>query len=190
MIAKEASERGKEKKGGTLTCSNNGDFLILKLGQILAAVFIVESTRVKGMTLELLNARRTRKLRTMQWTRVEHHKASVNGIIMVRNDPPDTLVLFPMNTQNLRLEQRFLVKTVMRGNPFRVLQQFRLMRVLFRRNISRLFEQRHVDETLNVALGAGISVPPPTSQQEPHINLTAFFDIHPHPAVEISIVRE
>lgn len=91
---------------------------------------------------------------------------------MVRNDPPNTLVFLPMNTQNLRLEQRFLVKTVMRGNPFGVLQQFRLMRVLFRRNITRLFEQRHVDETLNVALGAGISVPPPTSQ---HINLSVFF---------------
>lgn len=114
----------------------------------------------------------------MQWTRVEHHKASVNGIIMVRNDPPDTLVLFPMNTQNLRLEQRFLVKTVMRGNPFRVLQQFRLMRVLFRRNITRLFEQRHVDETLNVALGAGISVPPPTSQQEMYQFVCFFLLIH------------
>lgn len=169
MITNKPQREAKEKERGTLTCSNNGDFLILKLRQILAAVFIVESTRVKGMTLELLNARRTRKLRTMQWTRVEHHKASVNGIIMVRNDPPDTLVFLPMNTQNLRLEQRFLVKTVMRGNPFRVLQQFRLMRVLFCRNVTRLFEQRHVDETFNVALGAGISVPPPIPQKNKKI---------------------
>lgn len=139
MITNKPQREAKKKKG-TLTCSNNGDFLILKLRQILAAVFIVESTRVKSMTLKLLNARRTRKLRTMQWTRVEHDKASVNGIIMVRNDSPDTLVFLPMNTQNLRLEQRFLVKTVMRGNPFGVLQQFRLMRVLFRRNVTRLFE--------------------------------------------------
>ena len=62
---------------------------------------------------------------------------------------------------DLGLEQRVFVEAEVLADALAVREDLRRMRVLLRRHVAGLFEQRQVDQEARVALRAGISVPVP-----------------------------
>lgn len=76
---------------------------------------------MKSVTFEGFNPGSTRKFGTMQRTTVQDHKASVDCVVVVRDDSPDTFVLFPMDAQDLGLENGSFVEIVVICDSIRML---------------------------------------------------------------------
>ena len=74
--------------------------------------------------------------------------------------PTGSLVV-PLEMGDLGLEERVVVEPEVLGDPLAVLEDLGTTRVLLRRHVARLLEERHVHHRRRVALGAGIPVPVP-----------------------------
>ena len=74
-------------------------------------------------------------------------------------------VVVPLEIRHLGMEERVVVEVVLFPDALAVLEDLGRVRVLLRRHVPGLFEQRHVDERRGVALRAGVAVPVPRAAE-------------------------
>ena len=82
-------------------------------------------------------------------------------VAAVGPDDPRGERVVPLQIGDLGVEQRVVVEPELLADPVAVLEDLRRVRVLLRRHVPGLFEQRHVDHRRRVALRARIAVPVP-----------------------------
>ena len=91
------------------------------------------------------------------------HRHELRGelVAAIRAHDPTGVAVIPLELGDLGVEQRVVVEAVLLADAATVLEDLGRVRVLLRRHVPGLFEQRHVDERRGVALRAGIAVPVP-----------------------------
>src|SRR5581483_10251796 len=113
------------------------------------------------VALEAVDAGNAGQLRPVERPVGHHYKARAEGVATVGVDQPFRLVVEPADIFDLRLEQNIAIEIVVLADALRMLADLRREGILLLRHITRLFEQRQIDVSLDIALRAGIAVPVP-----------------------------
>ena len=138
---------------------------------VAAGVGVVPATGMKRVTLEALDASNCWQLGAMQRAVGHAHKTSAHTVAAVGGDDPTFAVVVPRHRGDFGLKARVVVEVEVLTDRVTVRQDLGGTRVLLARDVTDLFEQRKVDVRLNIAHGAGVTVPIPGAAE-----VTALFD--------------
>src|SRR6185312_8495699 len=156
--------------------ADDADALVLQLLHqralgVAAGVVIIPPAGVERMPLEGLDTFDAGKFWHMQRPRPHADELRGEGIAASGADIPARLCLVPIEAHDLGVRQRVVVEAKLLSDALTVRQDFRRVRILLRRHVAGLFEQRHVDHRRRVALRARIPVPVPGAAE-----VAAFLD--------------
>ena len=129
--------------------------------RVTSCVRVIPPAGVKRMTSELLDARDTRELGSVERAVAHDQESSRDPVVAVGEDGPSQARAIPGDPGHLGREARALVEPEVPGDAAAVLQDLRGAGVLLAWDVGRLLQQGEVHVGLDVALCSGISVPVP-----------------------------
>ena len=126
-----------------------------------AGVVVVPPGGVERVPAEAVQPGHARQLRTVQRPRAHGDVLGGDPVAPVGGDEPVFGLVVPRHRRDVRREDRLRVQVVVLGDPLGVPPDLRRHRVLLRRHVPRLLEERQVDHRRRVAHRAGVAVPVP-----------------------------
>src|SRR5262249_18277668 len=130
-------------------------------GAASAGVGVVPPAGVERVAGERLHAQDARKLRPVQRSVGHDDEAGAHPVLAVGGDDPAPIALVPPEVGDLGLQAGPLVELEAPRDRAAVLENLGRARVLLRRHVAELLEQRQIDVRLDITGRARVAVPVP-----------------------------